>query len=150
MCYPYLCFPKVLGRGKFSDITSCCTWYPCALHPLLQLLLEVGIQGVCVPQRALGSMDTIWPHLPPFSPSSVMLGFSSEARAVAMGCIEMFWLEVKAVLLCRCMRANWLHQFVSTLFCSWLEERMARSFSCYCSCALPAWRAQKRPQRLLM
>lgn len=108
MCCPYLCFPKSLGTGKFSDFTSC-FWYPCPLHPLLQLLLEVRIQGVRVPQRALGSTDVTWPHLPPFSPSSAVLGFLSEARAVAMGCIEMSWHEVKAVLLCPCMHANCLH-----------------------------------------
>lgn len=127
---------KVLERGKFSGNASCyhlsAYWCP---HPLLQLLLEVG--RVSVPQ----STGDLGHHLvlsSSLSPSSAVLGFPGEAGAVAAGCTEMSWTEVKAVLLCPCMCANWLHRFVSSLFCSWLVERRVRNFSCYYSCAPPA------------
>lgn len=82
--------------------------YPCSLHPLLQFW-EVGIQGVLCSSKHWAA----WPHFPPFSPSSAVLGFSSGAGAVAVWCIAMFWLEVKITLLCMC--ANWLHWFFNTV-----------------------------------
>lgn len=130
MCVLSCCIKWLLLIGTFV-LSILCFW-------------EVGIQGVLCSSKHWAAWLLF------FLPSALpLLCWDFQVR-----------LEQEQCGAQRCSGSRWKqHYFAcvqtdstnfSTQFCSWLVEMMAENNSSYCSCALPVWRGQRRPERLFV